>query len=347
MKEKWNMELSEYIIEGEKNRVEKTKDWEIAIGLQEVDGLKPSKYLIETAKEHIEGKITIGEAKKRIDGYYEETSSRKKDENEEEADKVSVRIAELLSENTFTFSPIELSNIHRRLFDGILENAGEYRTYNFTKKEWILNGESVIYSDYINIKENLEYDFSLEKEFIYKDLSMEEVIKHLAVFISNIWQIHPFSEGNTRTIAVFLIKYLNSFGFKLDDELFAQNSWYFRNALVRANYKKFENNIFVDMTYLEKFMYNLLTNTKYSLKNRYMHVDYKKEKEENEVPKYTLEEQVIINLIEKNSTITQEEISLELNKSLRTVKNYMSAMQEKGYIKRLSGRKNGEWIILK
>ena len=348
-KEKWNLELSEYIKQGEPEKQEKAKTWETAIGLQDVDGLKPSEYLLDTAKEHIEGNINIDEVKKRINSYYEQSNERNNEDNTEEADKVSVRIAEILSEKAFNFSPTEMLNIHKRLFTGIYEQVGKYREYNFTKKEWILNDDTVIYSSYETIKETIEYDFNQEKNFSYKDLSLNDSISHLSRFISNIWQVHPFCEGNTRTAAVFLIKYLRTFGFNVNDVIFADNSWYFRNALVRANYKNYEKNVFEDITFLEKFFYNLLTNTKYELKNRYMHIDYKKTIEEisSNVSSLSLEEQAIINIIKNNPTIKQEDIALQINKSIRTIKNYMSEMQKKGIIERKNGKRDGKWIILK
>lgn len=347
-KEKWNLELSEYIKQGEPEKQEKAKTWETAIGLQDVDGLKPSEYLLDTAKEHIEGNINIDEAKKRINSYYE-SNERNKEDNTEEADKVSVRIAEILSEKAFNFSPTEMLNIHKRLFTGIYKEAGKYREYNFTKKEWILNDDTVTYSSYETIKETIEYDFNQEKNFSYKDLSIDDSISHLSRFISNIWQVHPFCEGNTRTTAVFLIKYLRTFGFNVNDEIFADNSWYFRNALVRANYKNYEKNVFEDITFLEKFFYNLLTNTKYELKNRYMHIDYKETIEEisSNVSSLSLEEQAILNIIRNNPSIKQEAIALQINKSVRTIKNYMSEMQKRGIIERKNGKRDGEWIILK
>lgn len=347
-KEKWNLELSEYIKQGEPEKQEKAKTWETAIGLQDVDGLKPSEYLLDTAKEHIEGNINIDEAKKRINSYYE-SNERNKEDNTEEADKVSVRIAEILSEKAFNFSPTEMLNIHKRLFTGIYKEAGKYREYNFTKKEWILNDDTVTYSSYETIKETIEYDFNQEKNFSYKDFSIDDSISHLSRFISNIWQVHPFCEGNTRTTAVFLIKYLRTFGFNVNDEIFADNSWYFRNALVRANYKNYEKNVFEDITFLEKFFYNLLTNTKYELKNRYMHIDYKETIEEisSNVSSLSLEEQAISNIIRNNSSIKQEAIALQINKSVRTIKNYMSEMQKRGIIERKNGKRDGEWIILK
>ena len=348
-KKDWNMELSEYIKQGEPTRVEKTKAWETAIGLQDVDGLKPSKYLIKTAKEHIEGNIDILEAKERINQYYEEADNRKKtEEGNEEADKVAVRITEILSEKTFSFLPNELLNIHNRLFSGIFKGAGVYRDYNFTKKEWVLNGDTVLYAPFETIKETLEYDFNQEKEFSYKDLSMEEAVKHICKFVSNIWQVHPFCEGNTRTTAVFLIKYLRTFGFQVNDDIFADHSWYFRNALVRANYKNFDKNVFEDRSFLEKFFSNLLMGTKYELKNRYLHIDYKSGTDDKKINEnhYTIEEQAIINLLKNNATITQEEIAKHINKSLRTVKTYMAKMQEKGLIARKNSKKSGEWIII-
>ena len=298
-KNDWNIELSEYIKQGEPNKVERTKAWETAIGLQDVDGLKPSKYLIKTAKEHIEGNIDITEAKDRINQYYEAIDSRKDIEKEnEEADKVAVRITEILSENTFNFSIAELLNIHKRLFAGIYEGAGVFRNYNITKKEWILNGDTVIYSSYETIKDALNYDLEQERKFSYKDLSIEESIKRLCRFTSNIWQVHPFCEGNTRTTAVFIIKYLRTFGFNINDDVFAENSWYFRNSLVRANYKNFEKNIFEDITFLEKFFYNLLANTDFELKNRYTHVNYVQSvnHQKSKCNDCTLEEQAIINI---------------------------------------------------
>ena len=347
-KKDWNQELSEYIKQGELSKVEKTKVWETAIGLQEVDGLTPSKYLVETAKEHIEGNINIDEVKDRINQYYEAIDSRKNfEERNEEADKVAVRITEILSEKTFTFSPAELLNIHKRLFTGIFNGAGVYRDYNITKKEWVLKDETVIYSSFDIIKETLEYDFEQERAFSYKDLSFDEAIKHLCKFTANIWQVHPFCEGNTRTTAVFIIKYLRTFGFNINDEVFAENSWYFRNSLVRANYKNFEKNVFEDTSFLEKFFYNLLSNTKYELKNRDTHIDNIQSAEESNLKcnNCTLEEQAIINLIKENPFINQDEIAQIINKSLRTVKTYMITMQEKGLIERVNGKKKGEWIV--
>lgn len=348
-KENWNLELEKYIKQGEPNEVEKTKNWETAIGLQDVDGLKPSKYLIETAKEHIEGNIDIKEVENRINQYYKVLDERKSLESEdnEEADKVAVRIAEILSDKSFNFSPTELISIHQKLFSGVFKHAGKIRTYNFTKNEWVLNGDTVIYASYDTIMDSLKYDFEQEKNFSYKDLSFDDSIKHLCRFTSNIWQVHPFCEGNTRTTAVFIIKYLRTFGFNINDDVFAEHSWYFRNSLVRANYKNFNANVFEDISFLEKFFYNLLSNTNYELKNRYTHIDYANDTISSKVNnKYTLEEQAIINIVKDNPLIKQEEIAIKINKSVRTVKTLMSEMQNKGLIARKNGKRNGEWEIL-
>ena len=275
-KNDWKFELNEYIRQGEPDKIDKSNAWKTAIGLQDVDGLEPSDYLIETAKEHIEGKISINEAEQRIHSYYEERKDRISVEKDtKEADIVSVRISKLLSEKTFQFSPVELQNIHKKLFIDIFDHAGKIRNYNITKKEWVLKGNTVLYASYDSIKDTLDYDFAQEKNFSYEGLSLAESVHHLSRFTSGIWQIHPFCEGNTRTTAVFIIKYLNTFGFNIDNETFAKNSWYFRNALVRANYNDWQNGIHETTKYLDLFFENLLMNKQHELKNRFMHIDYK------------------------------------------------------------------------
>jgi len=268
--------FDEYLRQGEPNKAEKVKAWKTAIGLQQVDGLKPSDYLITTAKQNIEGDITIAEVKMQLDAYYLQHPTIDEENRTEEADKVSARIAEILSENTFTFSPTEYLTIHRRLFQVIYSHAGKIRDYNITKKEWVLNGDTVLYAGAEGLRETLEYDFEQEKKFSYKGLSQHGYIEHIALFISYLWQIHVFGEGNTRTTAVFLIKYLRKLGFKeVNNDLFAQHSWYFRNALVRANYEDLSKNIHKTDTFLVRFLSNLLLNENHTLKNREMNVEYK------------------------------------------------------------------------
>ena len=265
--------FKEYLRESEPDKAYKGYAWSTAIGLQAVDGLKPSKYLIDTAILNIEGKITMKEAQSLIDSYYEERPVHlADDERTEEADKVSSRIAEILSETAFSFSPNEYISIHRKLFQGIYKYAGKIRDYNITKKEWVLDGATVIYGSASELRATLEYDFLQEKDFSYKGLSMGEIIHHLAVFISRLWQIHIFGEGNTRTTAVFFIKYLRTLGFSVTNDIFAENAWYFRNALVRANYTNLQKGIHETTEYLEVFLRNLLLNEKNELHNRNLHI---------------------------------------------------------------------------
>lgn len=276
--------FKEYLRESEPDKAYKGYAWSTAIGLQAVDGLKPSKYLIETAIQNIEGKITMKEAQNLIDSYYEERPMHQMDgERTEEADKVSSRIAEILSETAFSFSPNEYISIHRKLFQGIFEHAGKIRDYNITKKEWILDGETVMYGSASELMATLEYDFSQEKNFSYRGLSMDEIIHHLAVFISRLWQIHIFGEGNTRTTAVFFIKYLRTLGFSATNDIFAENAWYFRNALVRANYTNLQKGIHETTEYLEAFLRNLLLNEKNELHNRDLHISETLNKEKVDI----------------------------------------------------------------
>ncbi|MBQ2486974.1 MAG: Fic family protein, partial [Ruminococcus sp.] len=271
MSDKIPFDFDEYIRQSEPGKQQKGYIWQTAIGLQDVDGLKPSEYLIETAKKNIDGDITLEEANDLIHSYYKSKTARLDVENRtEEADKVSARIAQILSEDAFVFSPNQLIAIHRRLFDGIYKFAGTIRDYNISKKEWILKGKSVVYAGADTIKDTMKYDFDLEKSFDYSALSIDESIKHITGFIANMWQIHPFGEGNTRTTAVFAIKYLRSLGFNVTNTLFADNSWYFRNALVRANYADIQKGIFEDKTFLERFFRNLLLDEQNELKNRYL-----------------------------------------------------------------------------
>ena len=265
--------FKEYLRESEPDKAHKGYAWSTAIGLQAVDGLKPSRYLIDTAIQNIEGKITMKEAQSLIDSYYEERPVHlSDDERTEEADKVSSRIAEILSETAFSFSPNEYISIHRKLFRGIYKHAGKIRDYNITKKEWVLDGATVMYGSASELRATLEYDFSQEKDFSYKGLSMDEIIHHLAVFVSRLWQIHIFGEGNTRTTAVFFIKYLRKLGFSATNDIFAENAWYFRNALVRANYTNLQKGIHETTEYLEAFLRNLLLNEKNELHNRNLHI---------------------------------------------------------------------------
>ena len=364
--------LDEYIRQGEPQEQERGRAWQTAIGLQEVDGLKTSSYLLETARRHIEGVITIGEAKQLIDSYYKSQSGRKEIESErtEEADKVSARITELLQEKTFNFSPAQLTSIHRRLFEGIYKFAGRIRDYNITKQEWVLRGETVYYASADTISETLDYDMGQERNYSYEGKSIDEAISHLTRFCANLWQIHAFGEGNTRSTAVFMIKYLKTLGFKVTNDLFATHSWYFRNALVRANYSNLQEGVTETTIYLERFFRNMLLGETTPLRNREMHLDWKPEADfqsaksgfqrANESvqsanpalplpPKCnfcTLEEIAVLRVIRQNPTATQKYIATEIGKSERTVKSITVHLTEQGILVRKNGKRNGYWEIV-
>ena len=363
--------LDEYIRQGEPQEQERGRAWQTAIGLQEVDGLKTSPYLLETARRHIEGDITISEAKQLIDNYYKSQAGRKEIEGErtEEADKVSARITELLQEQTFNFSPAQLTSIHRRLFEGIYKFAGLTRGYNITKREWVLRGETVYYASADTISETLEYDMGQERTYNYEGKSIDEVISHLTRFCANLWQIHAFGEGNTRSTAVFMIKYLKTLGFKVTNDLFATHSWYFRNALVRANYSNLQAGITETTVFLERFFRNMLLGETTPLRNREMHLDWKPEPEAQSAKtdsqniknslqsansalplptkckNCTLEEVAVLRIIQQDPSAKQSFIAKEIRKSERTVKAITARLTEKGIIKRSKG-KGSDWEII-
>lgn len=231
--------FKEYIKESEPGKRDKGYAWNTAIGLQAVDGLKPSKYLVDTAIRNIEGDISIDEAGELLNSYYKENPPLNGEDRTEESDKVAVKIAKVLSEKAFSFTPNEYISIHRKMFTGIYSHVGKIRDYNITKKEWVLNGVTVLYGSASELRATLEYDFS---------------------------------EGNTRTTAVFFIKYLRTLGFETKNDIFAENAWYFRNALVRANYNDLKSGVHETTEYLELFLRNLLLGEKNELHNRTMHI---------------------------------------------------------------------------
>ena len=265
--------LDEYLRQGEPSQKESAENWKTAIGLQAVDGLQPSAYLIDVAKRNIEGEITLDETRKLIDSYYQSKTVRTpKDEDEEEADKVSANIAKILASKTFAFNTNGYVSLHRRIFEGVFKHAGEIRQYDISKKEWVLEGDSVNYLNWEDLRRALDWDIEQEKNFQYKGLSDDEKIEHIAKFVSGIWQIHAFREGNTRTTAIFTIQYLRSLGYEVNNEMFAKHSWYFRNALVRANYRNIQKGIDYSPIYLVRFFRNLLLKDGWVLKNRYLHI---------------------------------------------------------------------------
>lgn len=359
------VDFEEYIIQGEPGRKERAENWQVAIGLQAVDGLKPSHYLLQTAQDHIEERISIDEVERRIAAYYQTEEGRREETGTDEADGVSARIARLLAEDTFTFSPAMLASIHRRLFDNILPRAGRYRQTNIKKREWVLDGASVLYSSCDMIGATLDYDFEQERLFSYKGIDLPRVVKRISNFVSGIWQIHPFGEGNTRTTAVFTIKYLRQLGFKVDNDPFKANSWYFRNALVRANYQNLPAGVERTTEYLELFFRNLLMGEKNELKNRYLHIRWKemssgvaeaeissekKYKSTEKMPlgsekKQKSSEQILVMISEKAS-ITTEQMAARLGISTRAVEKHLSNLKAKGLLRRIGPDKGGHWEVV-
>ena len=349
-------DFDEYIRQGEPSQKEKAQIWQTAIGLQDVDRLKVSDYLIETAKENIEGKITIDEVKYRVDAYYKQQTNRATLENRtDEADKVSVNMADILSEKTFSFSPAEILSIHRRLFTGVESmrvKTGQYRDYNITKSEWVLDGKTVFYASADNISATIDYDFKEEKNFNYKGLSKRETVEHIVKFISGLWQIHAFGEGNTRTIAVFTIKYLRTFGFEVENDMFAKHSWYFRNALVRANFNDYQNQIYAAQVYLMNFFGNLLLGENNELKNRYLHIKSElkiQHSDKNDTVNDTvkIKNDTVFSLIEKDNKITAAKLAEQLGIGIATVKRELKRLKARGQIERLGSDKTGKWEIVK
>ena len=268
------LDFDEYLRQGEPGKKEKAGIWQTAIGLQAVDGLQTSEYLKDTACRHIEGEIDIDEVRELIKNYYQSKSRREPDDDaKQEADKVSANITKILSSQALDFSAGGYISVHRRVFEDVFKHAGKLRDYNITKKEWVLNGDTVNYLNWEDLRRALDYDIAQEREFSYKGISVDEMIRHITNFVSGLWQIHPFCEGNTRTTAVFTILYLSSIGFNVSNDLFARHSWYFRNALARANYKNARLGIDYTPIYLERFFRNLLLGDKWDLRNRYLYVN--------------------------------------------------------------------------
>lgn len=303
------LDFDKYTVASEPHKRERAEAWKVAIGLQAVDGLQVSDYLKQTARRHIEGEISIDEVREQVKQYYITKTEHDEDDSEKaEADNVSGNIAKLLGSPSFTFSAAGFMAIHRAIFNGVFKHAGKLRTYDITKNEWVLRGDTVLYGQWQDLRMALDYDIEQEKQFDYKGLSMTEVVEHLAKFISGIWQIHPFGEGNTRATALFAIKYLKSIGFEVNNDMFEQYAWYFRNALVRANYKNVAKGISQDSSFLVLFFRNLLMGEHNELKNRYLLVNPPKEWAEydstlqvpNKYPTSTQQAQSVLNEINPN-----------------------------------------------
>ena len=353
-------EFEQYLASGEPEVEERARNWSMAIGLQDVDRLKPSEFLLEQAKANIEGKISSEEVGKRLEEYYSQKAVREQAEADGtfEADRVADRINLLLAEKAFTFSPMELSRIHAFLFKGILPHAGQFRTYNITKNQWILDGDTISYGSAGSLSELLNYDFGEEKKFDYSTISSVEALRHIVRFISGIWQIHAFGEGNTRTSAVFLIKYLRSFGFEVNNESFEKHSWFFRNALVRSQYENIPKGVHRTFEPLERFINFAIFDIPADLRNRTLHIRWDVAKPQSEVSKrqndvwetslssqLSLKEMAVIRQIQDNPNISITVIAANTRLSKSTIDRVIRALKEKGLLIRIGAKNKATWLI--
>ena len=371
------LHFDEYIRLKEPDKREKAYIWRTAIGLQAVDGLKTSDYLKKTARRHIEGEIDIEDVRKLIRTYYESKKEHEpNDAEKQEADKVSANITKILSSKSFDFSTKGYISLHRRIFDGVFQDAGKMRTYNIKKREWVLDGDSVSYLNWEDLHRSIDYDIAKERNFSYQAFEQKELIAHITQFVSGLWQIHPFSEGNTRTTAVFTILYLDSIGFKVNNEMFAEHSWYFRNALVRANYKNAIKGIDYSPLYLERFFQNLLLGEQWDLRNRYLHINPTKEwqvqpnfsdsalnelsapyKVPNNIPnkvpnkkgaQYPELSKAVLAVylkLKENPNATAEALGHTLGISSRMVRKHIAALRKADIIERIGSNKTGYWRV--
>ena len=348
MSDELYINFDEYIRQGEPQKRERAEAWRVAIGLQAVDGLKTSEYLQETARRNIEGEINIDEARELVKQYYiKKTAHDDDDADKEEADRVSSNISKLLQTDAFTYSVAGFAAIHRAIFEGVFKHAGHFRDYDISKKEWVLRGNSVLYSRWQDLRMAIEYDLEQERQFIYKGLDKDQMIEHLTRFVAGLWQIHPFGEGNTRTTAVFTIKYLRYLGFSVNNDMFERYSWYFRNALVRANYRNVVKGIEQEPLFLIRFFRNLLLGENNTLKNRYMMINPPEEwkmPESEQVPnKYrTSTEQVpehvssmIIAIGEEQFTLKQIMDKIGMKHRPNFIENYLNPAIAEGYVRLL------------
>ena len=355
----------------EPGKRERAYAWATAIGLQDVDGLRPSKHLLATAKRHIEGEITQEEARRIVDEYYETKDGHDLPKDTKEADRVAARIVAVINSPTFVFSPAYLIGLHEKIFEGIFSHAGKIREVELTKHEDVLNGASVEYAPSFMVMKTLEYDFDKEAKFGYKGISDDAFVAHFSEFIAKIWQAHPFREGNTRTTAVFAIKYLRTKGFDVTNDLFARESWYFRNALVRANYENTQLNVAKTTAYLEDFFKVLLFGEEIELKNRFLRIGFEygssnaekvaelhRRKDShgmggnaggnmggNRLSSLPAQQQEVCRLMLKNPSITAAQIA-ELQKvRSNTIEKRIAVLRKKGAIVREGGTR-GVWKVL-
>ncbi|MBR4546464.1 MAG: Fic family protein [Paludibacteraceae bacterium] len=361
-------DFEEYIRQGEPGKKERAQIWRTAIGLQQVDGLETSDYLKQTVRRNIEGEISIDEVQRLVKEYYvSKTNHEPDDDDKQEADLVTGNIGKILSTKTLDFSTNGYVSLHRRIFAGVFKHAGQIRDYDFTKSEFVLRGDTVSYLNCEDLRRALDYEIDKEKQFDYSGLSSDEMIEHIAKFVSDIWQIHAFKEGNTRTTAVFAIQYLRSVGYKVNNDMFAAHSWYFRNALVRANYKNAVQGINYESIYLERFFRNLLLGEQWDLRSRYLVINPPAEYAvqprmdsgsvtenvtenprnvtENVIENLSERQQKIIRLVKEYPFATTGIMADRLNVSVMTIRRDMEKMSH--LIRHVGPDKGGHWEIQK
>lgn len=313
--------------------------WQLAKGLQAVDGLKTSSYLDQVAGKNIEGDISAYQAGQLIDSYYEVKDDRDAERQYEEADRVSARINLLISEVGFSLSSEELKSIHQRLFEGIFVHAGQYRKNNIIKYEWVLDGDTVTYGNAYNLQTSVENLLKQEGLTLYRQLDEEETVWHIARFISSLWVLHPFSEGNTRTTAVFLIKYLRKMGFEINNTAFEKYSRYFRDALVRANYTNVKKKVYADNNPLDRFFSNLLLGTDYELKSRYLHIQAESPSIKTKMETSRIDG-IIEQMISANPYVSRKEMADACGVHVKTIERHLAAMP---HIRYVGSAKSGHW----
>ena len=357
-----NNNFEEYINGLEKEKYYKGYLWDTAIGLLDAVGVETSEYLWEVARDSIYGDTKIHEVERQVSAYYDQETWRSKDRSTEGADRIAARIVTLLADPAFYFTPEHYIDIHKKLYGGLFDYAGKVRTRDITRNEWVLGDKIVTYSDAGELLEALIYGMSLEMDYSYLNLPVDEAIKHIAQFFARLWQLHVFEEGNTVATAVFLLKYLNFLGLEVAGDVFSKNAKYFRNALVRANYSDEENGIYAKLDFLEIFLRNLILKEYNSLRNEDLLVTKEKEQKSdpiidpievkndpinngNDPKKLTRREQTIYNYIKNGSQMNRNDMARKLKCSEATVKRAIVKLTKMGLIVREGSNKTGYWKV--
>lgn len=271
--EKFKLEdFGEYLHQSNPETKKRAYIWAAAIGLQATDGLRTTDKMRNTARRHIENQISLDEARQDIWRHYEDNPATTPEQTkEQEADKTAFNIARILfSGQAVDFSTDGYLNLHRQVFDGVYDHAGQLRTCDLVKKEWVLEKNTVIYLHWEEIRIALDSNFDFKENINYQHRKGRELVDWISQFTAAVWHIHPFNEGNTRTTAVMAILIARSLGHDLHTDVFAEHSWYYRNAMVRANYMDLDRNVHIHPEFLIRFYSNWLLGEQWDLRNRYL-----------------------------------------------------------------------------